>query len=278
MRFTRFAAAAAAAGCIVGGSVMTAHADDIAPAPLPAADTTKATQVATQGKGIALARRVAELQAAGVSSPVKGFGKAQKQDTPDFSDAPVDVLDGTTTQVNVLSPEFVAQGRGPVGRLGYVANTVQVDDQVVTVWSAKKQNGEWVAVNAAAGDTEAQFGRRAAGGQVLSEPQINAWYAVKAGRVLPLNDEARAAVGNGVSLAEYQRLVHGKYADKMPGSTYDRQGMAGGFGQPAQAAAPAAAPAQESGSSAGLLAGAGVLGAAGIAGVGLARRRYQAQA
>lgn len=94
------------------------------------------------------------------------------------------------------------------------------------------------AVNAAGGDLEAQLARKASGGSLFREPQINAWYAVKGDRVLPLNDEARAAVGAGMALRDYQRTVHAKYADKLPGSGYDRSGTAGGF---AAGGAPAAA-------------------------------------
>lgn len=101
------------------------------------------------------------------------------------------------------------------------------------------------AVNAAGGGLEAQLARKASGGSLFREPQINAWYAVKGDRVLPLNDEARAAVGAGMALRDYQRTVHAKYADTLPGSGYDRSGTAGGFaagGAPAAAQPTAAEP------------------------------------
>ncbi|MDH6579092.1 hypothetical protein [Kitasatospora sp. MAP5-34] len=46
---------------------------------------------------------------------------------------------------------------------------------------------------------------------------MNAWYVLRGGRVLPLDDEARRSVGaGGVSLAAYQKLVHQRYGDKLP--------------------------------------------------------------
>ncbi|NUR31448.1 MAG: hypothetical protein HOV83_37345 [Catenulispora sp.] len=80
----------------------------------------------------------------------------------------------------------------------------------------------------------------------------------------PLNDSARASVGNGASLAEYHKLVRSRYADKLPGSSYDRDGRAGGF----QAQAPSAGT-ENAGAgtlTAGLvLAGVGVAGAVTVA-------------
>ena len=48
--------------------------------------------------------------------------------------------------------------------------------------------------------------------------------------IVPLNAQARSEVGNGMPVADYQRLVHARYADKLPGSAYDRSGKAGGYG------------------------------------------------
>jgi hypothetical protein len=48
--------------------------------------------------------------------------------------------------------------------------------------------------------------------------------------VLPLNDPATASVGkDGVGLATYQELVHRRYADKLPGSAYQREHRLGGY-------------------------------------------------
>ncbi|MGW1374148.1 hypothetical protein ACWD6P_07705 [Streptomyces sp. NPDC002446] len=78
--------------------------------------------------------------------------------------------------------------------------------------------------------------------RVFSEPQIHAWYRLKNGAVQPLNHEAVSSLGGKrtMSLTAYQKLVHGRYADKLPGSAYDRKGLAGGYklATPAHSAAP----------------------------------------
>ncbi|MEV7003923.1 hypothetical protein AB0N62_40690 [Streptomyces sp. NPDC093982] len=66
----------------------------------------------------------------------------------------------------------------------------------------------------------------------FTEPQIHAWYRLTAdGLVEPLNKEARAGLEGKASLplVEYQKLVKKRYADKLPGSEYDRRGLAGGY-------------------------------------------------
>ncbi|MFD8432019.1 hypothetical protein ACFV1R_30995, partial [Streptomyces coelicoflavus] len=96
---------------------------------------------------------------------------------------------------------------------------------------------------------------------------------------VPLNEEARTSVGaGGTGLARYQRLVHQRYADKMPGSAYDEDGYAGGYGTGtgrARVAAPdahaASGPTDTVPAAAGV--GAGVLAAAGLAGGLWIRRR-----
>ncbi|MEU3572704.1 hypothetical protein AB0E96_30415, partial [Kitasatospora sp. NPDC036755] len=73
---------------------------------------------------------------------------------------------------------------------------------------------------------------------LVREPQVNAWYVLRDGRVLPLDDEARRSVGaGGVTLAAYQQLVHQRYGDKLPGSAYDRAGKGGGYEADGAAAA-----------------------------------------
>ncbi|WP_409484930.1 hypothetical protein [Arsenicicoccus dermatophilus] len=256
----------ALAGAVALGQGAAAHAAEVSPAPLPAPERSAAEAAAASPAALDLARQVAAR-----SDRTQGIAPT--------ATATPSLVAGAATEVNVLSRDFVARGAGPVARLGYVSNTVQVGDQTVSVWSVKAQDGSgWKAINAAAGDLEAQLARQAAGGTLFREPQINAWYAVRGDRVVPLNDEARKAVGPaGTTVAAYQRIVHGKYADKQAGSAYDRAGMAGGFGRPAAAApaaAPvAAAPAADQRVSLGLVAGG--VGALVLAGAGavVARRR-----
>lgn len=110
---------------------------------------------------------------------------------------------------------------------------------------------------------------------VFREPSLNARYRVAGGRVVPLNEEARDSVGAaGAGLARYQRLVHERYADKMPGSGYDKRGAAGGFDTGAGLPRAAAGTGADAGpGTAPAAAGAGALAAAGLAGGLLLRRR-----
>jgi len=216
---TRLARAGAVAAALLCMTTTAAHAADRGePTPLRAADRAAASKAASSGQGLDLARRVATLQQ----------GQASTKGQPHRAPA-ARVVAGSTTEVHVLARDFVAEGTGPVGELGYVATTARVDDQLVSVWTARAKGGSWRAVNAAAGDLEARMERTAGAGSLLSEPQVGAWYAVHDGRVRPLNASARDVVGAGMTLEEYQQVVHERYADKLPGSAYDRAGTAGGF-------------------------------------------------
>ncbi|WP_258563673.1 hypothetical protein, partial [Streptomyces phytophilus] len=143
-------------------------------------------------------------------------------------------LVGRTVPVYSLNPEFVtadSADRAPVATMEYAASeAVDAGGDSASVWTAWV-SGRWQVVNIATGSDETDYAARAgAGSAVFREPQLNAWYRVTDGRVVPLNGEARGSVGaGGTSLARYQRLVHERYADKMPGSGYDRRGSAGGF-------------------------------------------------
>jgi hypothetical protein len=56
---------------------------------------------------------------------------------------------------------------------------------------------------------------------------------------VPLNAEAVQSVGAaGVPVADYQRLAQQRYAAKLPGSAYARDGYAGGYGGPGPAGTP----------------------------------------
>ncbi|CAM5574178.1 LPXTG-motif cell wall anchor domain-containing protein OS=Streptomyces microflavus OX=1919 GN=HUT09_07215 PE=4 SV=1 [Streptomyces microflavus] len=103
-------------------------------------------------------------------------------------------------------------------------------------------------VNIATGDDEARYTARGAralpGGTVFREPQIDAWYVHDASRVLPLDEDATAAVGaKGTSLNAYRARVKEAYGDKLPGSGYAKSGKAGGYGPGAASAAEGPAPA-----------------------------------
>ncbi|MFD5284610.1 hypothetical protein [Streptomyces rubrogriseus] len=191
-------------------------------------------------------------------------------------------LVGTAVPVYSLNPEFVtaaSAGRTPVATMEFAASeAVDADGDTASVWTARVA-GEWQVVNIATGSDETDYAARAdAGSVVFREPQLNAWYRVADGRVVPLNEEARASVGaGGTGLARYQRLVHQRYADKMPGSRYDERGYAGGYDTGAERARVAAdARTADSGPTDTVPVAAGVgaaaLAVAGVAG-GLVRRR-----
>ncbi|WP_232247475.1 hypothetical protein [Kitasatospora azatica] len=143
-------------------------------------------------------------------------------------------LVGSTVPVYTLDPGFVAGTAGaPVARVDFAATkVVAADGQRASVW-AVQQNGSWRVVNIASGSDETDYAAQGAaggGGTVFREPQLNAWYVLRGGRVLPLDAEARGSVGTGgVTLAAYQQLVHQRYGDKLPGSAYDKAGLGGGF-------------------------------------------------
>ncbi|GAA4532031.1 hypothetical protein [Amycolatopsis samaneae] len=181
---------------------------------------------------------------------------------------------GTPLTVNTLNPAFVTGGSSDVATFGYYAvHARSASGQDASVWLTRQGEG-WEASNITTGTEEITYPAQAGGDTVFTEPQINAWYRVHEGRVVGLNDVAKRVVGpSGATLAEYQRTVHGKYADKMPGSDYVRKGRLGGFDQ-APAVKPAEAQSPVSGGTATeWILGSGFAAVAGLAGVFVVRRR-----
>jgi hypothetical protein len=126
-----------------------------------------------------------------------------------------------------LSPDFVVGKPGVApGDFAYFAIPVRASDgRTATLWSVRDGGGAWQIGNIASGDVESAYAEKLpAGAQLLHEPQVDAWYAVRDGRVTPLS-ETKAAV----TVADYQRTVSQRYADKLPGSAYAREGEAGGY-------------------------------------------------
>ena len=77
----------------------------------------------------------------------------------------------------------------------------------------------------------------------MHEPQVNAWYAVRGDAVTVLDGSVTGlAAGTKLALADYRAELHQRYADKLSGSAYDRDGAGGGYGG-RERAVPAAAPA-----------------------------------
>ncbi|MFJ8622631.1 hypothetical protein ACIRD3_07265 [Kitasatospora sp. NPDC093550] len=140
-------------------------------------------------------------------------------------------LTGATIPVYHLDPAFVTgtPGTQPAKLVYLATKAVSADGQAATVWTAPR-DGSWRVVNIASGSEEEDYAARADGATVFTEPQIHATYAVHGDHVLPLNAEAARSIGaDGTTLAFYQRLVRHRYADKLPGSAYDRAGIGGGF-------------------------------------------------
>ncbi|MER7107641.1 hypothetical protein [Streptomyces sp. NPDC000229] len=195
-------------------------------------------------------------------------------------------IEGSAVPVRVLSPDFVAGRTGaPVARVEFhAAGAVSSDGQKASVWTARQGAKGWQVVNIATGDDEIRYAkegaRRLPGGTVFREPQIDAWYVHKGGKVLPLDEDAVRAVGApGTTLAAYQDRVAAAYGDKLPGTAYAHKGGAGGYGGPAGPAAPAPAPAPAAAAAGdrtpapAAAAGAAALGALALTGVWALRRR-----
>ncbi|MER5635899.1 hypothetical protein ABT095_02950 [Kitasatospora sp. NPDC002227] len=180
-------------------------------------------------------------------------------------------LTGATVPVYTLDAAFVSgQPGAAVARADFTATeAVAADGQQASVWTVQDGTG-WRVVNIASGADETDYAAKAAkggGGTAFREPQLNAWYVLRGGRVLPLDEEARRSVGaGGVPLAAYQKLVHQRYGDKLPGSAYDKAGKGGGFELDS-------AEASGGTSRLPLLTGAAALGVTALAGAGLLARR-----
>ncbi|WIY05903.1 hypothetical protein QRX60_19440 [Amycolatopsis mongoliensis] len=177
-------------------------------------------------------------QSAGISSADAVAAHAAAADLQDvlvrfFAEAP-DARGPVSVQiapdaypVYELSPDFVGGKPGAApGDFAYFAVPARASDgRTATLWSVRGGDGAWQIGNIASGDVETAFARTLpAGAQLLHEPQVDAWYAVRDGRVTPLSGTTAA-----VTVADYQRTVSARYADKLPGSAYAREGEAGGY-------------------------------------------------
>ncbi|MFD4655210.1 hypothetical protein ACFWP2_06200 [Kitasatospora sp. NPDC058444] len=224
-----------------------AHADSpSAPAPVPAAELARARSAVQDP---AVLDKVGHFFARKGVPPTQQLTIGAAEEARAAS-AAEPRLAGDTVPVYLLDPGFVAGTPGaPVAKAEFTASkVVAADGQSASVWTVR-QDGAWKVVNIASGGDESDYAAKAAGsggGTAFREPQVNAWYVLRDGRVLPLDDEARRSVGaGGVTLAAYQQLVHQRYGDKLPGSAYDRVGRGGGYqvdAAPQLAAAPVAAP------------------------------------
>ncbi|GAA2170891.1 hypothetical protein [Actinomadura napierensis] len=139
-------------------------------------------------------------------------------------------LESAVRPVYTLNPAFVKGQDAPVAAFAYLAvGARSATGQHATMWLTRQGTG-WQVMNVISGTDEAAYPARAGGGTVFTEPQINAWYRLKDGRITGLNPTATTSVGKrGVPVAAYRTLVHTRYADKLPGSPYQRSGRLGGY-------------------------------------------------
>ncbi|AEW99699.1 hypothetical protein [Streptantibioticus cattleyicolor] len=266
------AAVALAVVLPAAGSALAAAAPSAPPARPSAADAAGATAVATGPATTArLAAFFAHLDArdAGRTGLVAHAEKAPGA----ASEAPR--VTGPARAVYVLDPGFVAgRGSAPVARFAFWAlRATSAHGKTASVWLDRDaRSGSWHVMNMISGADETTYPGQAHGDLVFTEPQIDAWYKVHDGTVLPLNAPARDTVGaHGVTLAGYQHLVHAHYADKLPGTAYQRAGELGGFPTGHH---PSAAPAPQDRTTAGATAvGGGLTAALGAAWLVRRRRR-----
>ncbi|MGW7008624.1 hypothetical protein ACWGCW_39060 [Streptomyces sp. NPDC054933] len=154
-----------------------------------------------------------------------------------------------------LAPAFVTGNAKPtsgnVARLSYLvslANGAKGHKATVLLSSTTKSGGgSWHLAGVRDGDSDVTYGQQTSShSMVFTEPQIHAWYRLQNNTVEPLNREAASGLQGKqvVTLADYQKLVHSRYADKLPGSAYDRKGLAGGYGLAPTPSTPSPTPMQ----------------------------------
>ncbi|MFG2846109.1 hypothetical protein ACGF12_23500 [Kitasatospora sp. NPDC048296] len=243
---------------------------DAAPEPVPAADLAQA-RGAVQDP--AVLDKVGHFFARKGVPPTRQLTIGAAEEARAASDS-APRLAGDTVPVYTLDAGFVAGTPGaPVAKAAFTASkVVAADGQTASVWTVR-QGDAWRVVNIASGGDESDYAAKAAdsgGGTAFREPQVNAWYVLRDGRVLPLDEEAKRSVGaGGLSLAAYQQLVHQRYGDKLPGSAYDRAGEGGGYRVDAAPQREAAG----SGSELPAVTAAAALGATALVGAGAVLRR-----
>ncbi|TQF01492.1 hypothetical protein E6W39_03575 [Kitasatospora acidiphila] len=165
-----------------------------------------------------------------------------------------------------LSPDFVrgtsSVTPGNTVHLAFLATPVTSKDGHHADVLLSHRTGSWALAGVRSESEDTGYAKRATPGTtIFTEPQIHAWYELADDKVQPLNHEAQDGLAGrpSLSLAEYQKLVHQRYADELPGSAYDQKGLAGGYGlasaQKAQQSGPSTAELGASGAAALALAG-----------------------
>ncbi|GAA3541547.1 hypothetical protein [Kribbella ginsengisoli] len=191
-----------------------------------AATATAATASPTTGPDLAAAATAAHSAEA-----TKLLGKAaQRPGSAAAKSTAKLAIQQDVIPVYALSADFVRTGAGDVGTLWYVATPATKGTDKLTVFTAPDQAGAWHPVNVATGNTEATMAAAARGAKLLTEPQLGAWYAVTGSTLRALNPEATKAIGSApIALSAYRQQVSDRYEDKQAGSTYAKNGTAGGY-------------------------------------------------
>ncbi|MFI5694237.1 hypothetical protein ACIA58_20480 [Kribbella sp. NPDC051586] len=199
------------------GLAFAAPAGAAAPQPVAPSELSKATNAAHSSSAVQLLAKV----------PGGAAGKAAAS------------IGSDSHAVYALNPAFVRDASAPVATFWYAATSASKGGQALTVFTAPDASGAWQPVNVASGNTEARMATAAGGALLFTEPQISAWYALTAGQVRPLNQSAVKSIGaKPITVAAYQDLVSHRYSDKLPGSTYNDAGLAGGYDTSTPTAAP----------------------------------------
>nr|WP_157528113.1 hypothetical protein [Kibdelosporangium sp. MJ126-NF4]CTQ91416.1 hypothetical protein [Kibdelosporangium sp. MJ126-NF4] len=206
---------------ITGG---TAAASPVADVP-STSDVTAAEQVAAAPETTTrLGSFFVNLDKKSAGQLIKGAPDAQAA----LAKAPH--VTGPARPVYSLTPDFARSADAPVASFAYMAVPVRsTSGQDASILLTREGSG-WSIHQITSGTEAATLPSSVNSGTVFTEPQINAWYQLAGDRVLPLNEPATSSIGkDGTSLAKYQELVHSRYADKLPGSDYQRQHMLGGY-------------------------------------------------
>ncbi|MEV7614143.1 hypothetical protein [Streptomyces sp. NPDC089799] len=262
-RAAALSTAALAAALCTGVSAQAADGDGIA-----GYQSARQTLRSDQTKDTVARFLVAARQQPGAAaSAADGGTSGRPADAPAEAAAPPGFDLKDPVPLFEISPEFVAGKTRATPqtalRLTYLASRVAASDGhraavlLAPQGSAATTGHDGHAVGAEGwqlagirdGDADvSQAERGTPQARAFAEPQIGAWYRLTAeGTVESLNERATAGLGGKrtLSLAAYQKLVAARYGDKLPGSDYDRRGLAGGYGGLAQTdpAQPADAPA-----------------------------------
>ncbi|MFH9350853.1 hypothetical protein [Kitasatospora sp. NPDC017646] len=240
MRTLKAVALTAAALVSVGAAATTARADSGGDVP----DYGAAQQVLRSGQTHDTVSRflgaARTATAPGAGTGADGGSAGGRSNTPNVVAASPSFQFRDPVPMYELSVDFVAGKAQPTPqyalRLSYLASRVSAADghQATVLLAPPDKAGSWRLAGIQDGDNELKLAERTTSdARTFTEPQIHAWYRLTAsGDVESLNSEATTGLGGRQSLplAAYQKLVTGRYADKLPGSGYDRNGLAGGFG------------------------------------------------